>query len=426
MIATDGNERAIVAARRDEPPVDVREIRRLAGAAGYQVVDEFTQVRSPDSGTNLGAGKVETIADAVRRTGAETLVVDDELTPQQTVNLRDAMPDGTAVLDRYRLVLDIFADGAETRRAQLQVELARLQYALPRIRAESDEGLMNRFTESGTRLYDVRDRIDELERKLEAMPDPGERHLDARREQGFDLVAIAGYTNAGKSTLLHRLADDLSLEDAAPDHPDREATAEIEDQLFETLQTTTRRGTIDGRGVLLTDTVGFVSDLPHWLVESFSSTLMEVAHADCVVLVADATDPADELRSKLETATTILDEQGVDEVVTVLNKIDAIDRATLEERRNAIADLASEPIAVSVREGTNLDRLRERILDRLPTETATLEMPNCDGAMRVVSWAYDHGDVRDVEYGTEAVRVEVRGRPAIVSQARAKAGDVQG
>jgi GTP-binding protein HflX len=304
------------------------------------------------------------------------------------------------------------------------VELARLQYRLPRIRAASDEGMLNRVTESGTPLYDVRDRIDELERKLDELPDPGEEHREARREQGFDLVAIAGYTNAGKSTLLHRVADDLSLEDAEPDHPDREATAAIEDRLFKTLRTTTRRGTIDGRPVLFTDTVGFVSDLPHWLVESFSSTLMEVAGADCVLLIADATDPTGELRSKLETALSVLDSQGADEVITVLNKVDAVDDATLDERREAIDDLAPDPIPVSVRAGTNVDRLRERLLNRLPTETATLELPNCDEAMGVISWAHDHGEVRDVEYGTESVRVALRGRPDVVSRAKAKAESV--
>ncbi|HKL30692.1 MAG TPA: GTPase HflX [Natrialbaceae archaeon] len=424
MTASNGTQRAVIAARRDESPVDTEEIRGLAEAAGYAVVDDFTQTRPEDPGTNLGAGKVQEITTRVAESGADALVIDDELTPQQTVNLREAMPDETAVLDRYRLVLDVFADGAETRRAQLQMELARLQYRLPRIRAASDEGLLNRVTESGTPLYDVRDRIDELERKLDALPDPGERHREARREQGFDLVAIAGYTNAGKSTLLHRIADDLSLGDAEPDHPDREATAPIEDRLFKTLRTTTRRGTIDGRPVLFTDTVGFVSDLPHWLVESFSSTLMEVEGADCVLLVADATDGAAELRSKLETALSVLDAQGVDEVITVLNKIDAIDEATLAERRETIEDLAPDAIPVSVREGTNVEHLTDRLRDRLPTETATLEMPNCDEAMGVISWAHDHGDVRDVEYGAERVRIDLSGRPDVVSRAQAKADGV--
>jgi GTP-binding protein HflX len=426
MIRENGNKHAVIAARRNDSPVDTEEIRDLAEAGGYTIADGFTQTRSEDPGTNLGAGKVEEIADRVRETDADALVVDDELTPQQTVNLREAMPEETAVLDRYRLVLDRFADGAQTRRAKLQVELARLQYRLPRIRAASDEGMLNRVTESGTPLYDVRDRIDELERKLDALPDPGERHREARRDQGFDLVAIAGYTNAGKSTLLHRIADELSLENAEPDHPDRDATAAIADRLFKTLQTTTRRGTVDGRPILFTDTVGFVSELPHWLVESFSSTLMEVGGADCVVLVADATDPADKLRSKLETALAVLDEQGDGEVITVLNKVDAVDQDTLEARHAAVEDLAPDALPVSVREGTNLERLRERLLNRLPTETATLEMPSCEDAMTVLSWAHDHGDVQNVEYGAETVRVDLRGRPDVVSRARARADGVSG
>jgi GTP-binding protein HflX len=417
---------AILTTRTTEPPAETTELRALADAAGYHVVDALTQVREEDPGTDLGRGKVEAVAARVRETDAETVVVDGGLTPRQTTNLRDLLPDGTAVVDRYRLVLDIFAEQAGTRRAQLQVELARLRYALPRIRESSDEQAMNRFTEAGTRYYDVQDRIDELERKLDDLPNPADHHRERRREEGFDLVTLAGYTNAGKSTLLHRLGDDLALGDVDPDHPDETPTAAVEDRLFKTLETTTRRATLADRPTLVTDTVGFVADLPHWLVESFSETLSEAGASDVVVLVADASDPPADLREKLDVSLSVLDAQDVDDdrVVTALNKVDLLDAGEREERVAVAREVAPEVVPVSVTEGDGVPVLREAIAARLPTETATLRLPNCDDAMSVVSWCHEHLDVRDVDYGG-TVRLAVEGRPDIVERAIGKADAVE-
>jgi len=417
---------ALVAKRADEPPVDTREIVALAGAAGYDVVDRITQTRPEQPGSYLGSGKVDALAERARETGAQLVVVDAELTPAQTHHLVDATPVDTRVVDRYRLVLEIFGDQAETRRAGLQVELAQLRYDLPRVERASDPQQLNVALEKGTRLDDVRNRIAELERRLDDLPEPGEQHRTERRERGFDLVAVAGYTNAGKSTLLHRLADDLSLDDVEPDHPDRDVTAAIEDRLFETLETTTRRATLDGRPVLLTDTVGFVRDLPHWLVESFSETLSESAAADAVVLVADASDPVDGLREKVEVSLDVLAAQGVapGDVVTAVNKIDLLDDRERERRIEAVAEIAPNPVPLSVTEDENLDTLTGAVAAQLPTERADLSMPNCDDAMSVVSWAYDRLTVEDVDYAGETVELTVEGRPGVVEQARARTREV--
>jgi GTP-binding protein HflX len=419
---------AIVAQRVGSGSPDTDEIRALAAAAGHRVVDEVTQVRAEDPGTHLGRGKVEQLAARVAETGAGVVVVDGELTPSQHHDLSAALPDGTRVHDRYRLILAVFGDQAGTRRAQLQVELARLKYDLPRMRESADAGWFNKRVEKGSPLYDAADRIDRLETKLDDLPDPAEAVRKRRRKEGFDLVTIAGYTNAGKSTLLHRLADGSTLVDAEPDHPDRDATATIEDRLFETLETTTRRATLDDRPVLVTDTVGFVADLPHWLVESFSATLSEAAAADRVVLVADASDSPDELREKLRVSLDVLDAQDVahEAVVTVLNKIDRLDAEERAERLAAAAEVAPSPMAISAREGTNLDRLVTRIGEGLPTERATIEMANRNDAMAVVSWLYDHASVADVSYEAAGDRVAVAfaARPSIVERARAKAADV--
>ena len=423
---------AIVAARADAPPVETDEIRALAEAAGYDVRAAVTQARADDPGTYFGRGKLTEVAARAAEVEADLLAVDGALTPRQTAAIKEALPDGTTVFDRYRLVLAVFADRASTRRAQLQTELARLTYDLPRLKERSDEGGLNRRVEKGTRVHGVKNRIADLERKLADLPHPAEHHRRERREQGFDLVTLAGYTNAGKSTLLHRLADDLALDDGGADAESRESdthpdvaseTAAVRDRLFETLETTTRRATVDGRRVLCTDTVGFVADLPHWLVESFSETLSDAAAADAVVLVADAGDPPDELREKVEVALDVLGGQGVaaSAVVTALNKVDLLDDDALAARQEAIADLASAPVPVSVREGTNLDRLRAAVGDRLPTERADLRLPNGDSTMGVVSRAYDRAVVESVEYGPETVALSVRGRPAVVERLRADA-----
>ncbi len=424
---TDNGTPAVVARRADDRPVATEEIRALADAADYDVVGEVTQARAEDPGTHFGRGKVEELADLAAATGARAVVVDGELTPAQNHGLQSATPEGVRVFDRYRLVLEIFGEQADTRRGQLQVELARLKYDLPRMREAADEQWFNRSVEKGSPLYDVADRIDRLESKLDDLPDPAEQFRERRREEGFDLVTLAGYTNAGKSTLLRRLADDLAVEGDA--HPDEEATATVADRLFETLETTTRRATLGGRPALLTDTVGFVADLPHWLVASFSETLSEAAAADAVVLVADASDPLPAFREKLRVSLDVLDAQGVgrDSVVLALNKVDLLDRDERERRlRPASSAVTTDPVPVSATEGLNVDALVAAVEARLPTERATVEMPNCDGAMAVVSWAYDRASVEDVSYDGDAVELAVSGRPSVVERARSRAAEVAG
>ncbi|PSP47854.1 GTPase HflX [Halobacteriales archaeon QH_1_68_42] len=417
---------AIVAKRTDNGRVDTTEIAALTDAAGYRVADEVTQARPEDPGSYFGSGKVAEIAERAADTGAALVAVDGELTPNQTIAIRDRLPDGTRVFDRYRLVLEIFADQATTRRAALQVELAQLRYELPRIEETADLQFLNKLLEKGTPVDGVKNRIAELERKIDALPSPAEQYRERRREQGFDLVTIAGYTNAGKSTLLHRLADELDLAAADPDHPDQDATAAVEDRLFKTLETTTRRATLDGRPVLFTDTVGFVDDLPHWLVESFSETLSEAAAADAVVLVVDASDDPETMQEKLDVSLDVLASQGVDRsnVVTALNKVDLLDERERGQCRQAIGDRAPTPIPVSVTEGTNLGGLVDAVTDRLPTERAELAVPNCDEAMALVSRAYDRATVEDVEYGGETVRLVVRGRPDVVAKLEARAAEL--
>lgn len=406
---------AIIAQRVADGEPDTTEIRELTEAAGAAVRGEVTQRRRADPATNLGAGAVRELAASVEETGAETVVVDGELSPQQTVALENET--GARVVDRHRLVLEIFARGARSQRAQLQVELARLRYQLPRVRRRTDEGALNRFTESGTRYYDLLDRIDELERKLDDLP-PVDREFQKRRDQGFDLVAITGYTNAGKSTLLRRLADEMTL---SPDsHADIEQSATADDRLFETLETTTRRATIDGRTTLLTDTVGFLDDLPHWLVESFRGTLSAVEAADATVVVVDAAQSVEEIRRKLQTVVETFDGDHPP-LVPVLNKTDLVEREARARRRAAVEELVGEPVEISAAEGVGLERLEREIAATLPDlDRAELTVPLTDEGMSTLSWLHDEAIEVAVEYGPETVAVQVTARPATVEKARAR------
>jgi GTP-binding protein HflX len=410
---------AIIAQRTADETPDTDEIRRLTEAAGARVVGEVTQQRPEDPGTDLGAGAVSEVATLVEESGADTVVVDSELTPQQKVTLEDAVK--AQVIDRHRVVLEIFAQQARTRRAQLQVELARLQYELPRIESEGDPQRMNIVLEKGTRLNDVRDRIDELKRKLDELPSVADNHREQRREQGFDLVALAGYTNAGKSTLLRRLADEMTLDD--DQHEDLAETAAVEDRLFKTLETTTRRATIDGRSTLVTDTVGFLDDLPHWLVESFQNTLSAVDTADVVVVVADISQPTDELRRKLQTVHETID-QDDGSILTVLNKADLVSEEVCTERLAAVEDLAPNPVVTSARE-EDLQTVSDQIADALPAlEDASWSVPLTDDAMSELSWLYDEAVTVDVDYGTESADVEVTAKPETLERARSRLQNV--
>jgi GTP-binding protein HflX len=424
-------ELTVVAKRVDSGAADTDEIIDLARAAGYQVTDVVTQTRTEDPAYHFGEGKVETLAERVVRTDATAVIVDNELGPYQTFNVGNKLPDGVRVIDRFRLILEIFAQRAQTRKAQLQVELAQLRYELPRAEAKAslakrDErpGFMGLGEYDESRERDIKAQISRIRDELERIEKTDQHRREQRRESGFDLVALAGYTNAGKSTLLRRLAADLDVDENEGTHPDLDETAESENRLFTTLSTTTRRAAFDRRDVLVTDTVGFISELPHWLVESFKSTLDSVYLADLVLLVVDVSESIQTIREKLVTSHDTLYERNEAPIVTVLNKTDLVDDKEIERKREALSALAPNPVVVSAHTGENVDALRGRIHEELPElERERLVMPMTDDTMSVVSWIHDNAHVETVEYGDNVV-IEFEARPAIVEQSRAKAGNL--
>ena len=420
----------VVAKRVDAGTPDTEEIRDLVRAAGYEVVGEITQIRTEDAALCLGEGKVRTLAATVRETNAERVVFDNELGPYQTYNLGSELPDGIEVLDRFRLILDIFGQRANTRKAQLQVELAELRYELPRVEAKvslarRDErpGFMGLGEYDESREQDIKAQISNIREELDRIEGTEAKRRKQRRESGFDLVALAGYTNAGKSTLLRRLASDVAVDENEGLHPDLDATAESEDCLFTTLGTTTRRAAMD-RDVLVTDTVGFISDLPHWLIESFKSTLDSVYRADLVLLVVDVSEPVEEIREKLVTCHDSLYERNEAPIVTILNKTDRVTDEQLRDTEATLSALAPNPVSISALENKGIAALRERIERELPAyERERLVLPMADETMSLVSWIHDNARVEKVDYGEQVV-VDFEARPAIVERSRAKAGDL--
>ncbi|WP_049902920.1 GTPase HflX [Halococcus agarilyticus] len=422
--------KAIIAKRVDTGTADTGEITDLARAADYEVVGVITQTRTEDAGLHFGEGKVDDLAALVTETGAGTVIFDNRLGPYQTYNLGGRLPDDTAVIDRFRLILEIFGQRARTQKAQLQVELAELRYELPRAEAKTslakrDErpGFMGLGEYDESREQDIKAQISAIREELDGIEETEQHRREQRRESGFDLVALAGYTNAGKSTLLRQLAADVAVDENEDLHPDLEPTAESEDRLFTTLGTTTRRAAMD-RPVLVTDTVGFIADLPHWLVESFKSTLDSVYRADLVLLVVDASESVEEMREKLVTAHDTLYERNEAPIVTVLNKTDLVHPDELAEKRDALSSLAPNPITVSAAEADGIDGLLDRIERDLPDyERERLVLPMTDETMSLVSWIHDHARVEDVSYGDQ-VTVSFAARPAVIERSRDRAGDL--
>jgi len=346
-----------------------REIVELANAAGYEVVEVMTQKRIVKSEYGVGAGKAEELRDIVSRNGSKTVIIDESLTSSQAFKL--ATLTRAEIVDRERLILNIFARRAKTTEAKLQVQLAELRYEMPRARDEvrySVAGERAGFMGLGEAMVDVKfralkRRMGFIKEKLERAQSSRSLHRTERKKLGMPLVSLAGYTSSGKTTLFNKLATESGEESPG---------------LFTTLTTTTRAVSLTDpkKKVMLSDTVGFISRLPTYMVESFKSTLEELTYADLVLLLLDASEPRESMEIKLTSCRETLDQLRVDpsKIVLVLTKVDLLKGPETRE-------LASDPlfdglsvIKVSAVRGDGMRQLRNRTIQAVyPREKAAVQ-----------------------------------------------------
>ncbi|MBI5831780.1 MAG: GTPase HflX [Armatimonadetes bacterium] len=405
----DDRERAILVGL-DRPGLHggllerLEELSLLAETANCDTVASVTQARAkPDPKTYIGKGKVEELVAAVEEYEADVIIVDSELPPSQSRNLAEAVQ--RKVVDRTQLILDIFARRASTRLARDQVELALLQYSLPRLkrlwthlsRIEGGVGMRGpgeRQIETDRRL--ARERIHRLQQRL--IESEKQKSVASAGRQRHFTASLVGYTNVGKSTLMNALTD---------------AGVFVEDRLFATLDATTRRLVLDGEEILLSDTVGFIRDLPHALVASFHATLSEVREADLLLHVVDIASP--ELEEQIESVRTVLEEIGAQDqaTLTVFNKVDALEDGLSAE---GIANRFGGGVLISAITGQGLDELRQTMLDRSRALHRPVELliPYSDG--KSASLVEQHGQVLEREYLDTGTRMRVLLAPADLSR----------
>ena len=379
---------------------ELAELRELARTAGVAIAAELVQQRAhPDPRSFVGKGKLVELKTALPASGAEVLIVDDEISPVQQRTLENALD--VRVVDRTQLILDIFAQHAVSAEGKLQVELAQLEYNLPRMRGMwkhlerlgggvGTRGPGESQLESDRRQ--ARHKVTVLKHRLAELSKRRDTGRKERRRTEKPTVALAGYTNAGKSTLLNALAG---------------AGVSVEDRLFETLDPTTRAFEHEGRQYLVTDTVGFIRRLPHQLVEGFAATLEETLVSDLVLHVADASLSQTELEEQMAAVASVLNEIGADELPSelVLNKLDSVDAVS----RKRLANRFPDALQVSALSGEGLDELRARLASRFADrfEPVLLFIPHEHGS--VLSELYGLGAPIE-ERRDEAEGVYVRAR----------------
>ncbi|MED5800200.1 GTPase HflX [Gordonia sp. Z-3] len=385
------------------------ELAALAETAGSQVLDALIQRRSrPDSATYIGSGKADELRAAVLETGADTVICDGELTPAQLTALEKVVK--VKVIDRTALILDIFAQHATSREGKAQVSLAQMEYMLPRLRgwgesmsrqaggrAGSNGGVGLRGpgeTKIETDRRRIRERMAKLRREIRAMKKSRTVMRAARERNEIPRLTVAGYTNAGKSSLVNAMTGSGVL---------------VQDALFATLDPTTRRATLDdGRAVVFTDTVGFVRHLPTQLVEAFRSTLEEVVDADLLLHVVDGADPfpVEQISAVRRVINEVVAEEGATAPpeLLVVNKIDAIDATRMAELRGALGDA----VFVSARTGEGLPELFERVREFIGRSDVelTIDVPYTRGDL--ISRIHGEGEVLTSEHTADGTTMRVR------------------
>jgi len=394
------------------------EIRALIEAAGYRLHGEFVQRRNrPDPRYFVGKGKLEDLKKEVQTSGVQTVVFAGTLRPSQHFALEKALK--VQCFDRLRVILEIFTRRANSREAKLQVELAMLQYEVPILKEFIHAGVSGErpgFMAGGEYRVDayyetVKRKMVKVREALAGIREERARRRDHRQRRGFYQVAIAGYANAGKSSLFNALSGERVL---------------VDDRLFTTLSTTTR--TLEGvrKRILLTDTVGFVSDVPLWLVEAFQSTFEEAYGSDLLLLLLDVSDPPEDLQRKTRLARDMLPlGMELDSILPVLTKTDIVDEARIEAAMASLrqSGFGRTPLPLSVKSGRGVGELRDLVVREFqyPIESL-IRIPRGDDTEPFVHWLHEHTDViatsEDPDGLTFQLRCRERDLPSIRKRAQ--------
>jgi len=396
------------------------ELQSLAESAGYTVADSLEQITEPNPRYQIGSGKVKELAELIAQNNIEKTIFDNELKPVQAYNL--AKETGVEAVDRFQLILEIFAQRASTSEAKLQIQLAKLRYELPRAREKvrlarmsEQPGFMGLGKYEVDLYYEtVRRGIHYIEEKLKKIRKKRRLHRARRLKLGFSSVSLAGYTNAGKSLLFNALAEE---------------TTSVDTGLFTTLSTTTRVVNVSKKKILLTDTVGFIDRLPLTLIEAFQSTLEEAIFSDLILLVVDLSESLETIERKLSCCLDTIQKIGATgvPVITALNKIDLLSADEKQFRTEAVKDVAPNPVPISALYKTNTQLLKQEMFSYLKNYVqASFSLPVTDESMSFLSWLFNHSDVHHVKYEGDGMKVVFESIPWFAEKVKGKVEQLGG
>jgi GTP-binding protein HflX len=398
----------------------LEELKKLAESAGYTVAAELEQTREPDSRYQIGAGKVEELAALVKETGAEKTLFDNPLKTVQSYNLAKAT--GIEAVDRFQLILEIFTKRATTTEAKLQIQLATQQYELAhakeRVRLakmKEQPGFMGLGAYEADVYHEaVKKQVHTIQKKLRKIREKRLLHRERRAELGFSTISLAGYTNAGKSSLFNALTEE---------------TVRVDTALFTTLSTTTRLVEFSRRKFLLTDTVGFIDRLPLTLIEAFHSTLEETIYSDLIILVLDVSEPTERVEKKNSVCLETIDRIGAAGIpmITALNKIDLLSETGTKQKLERLGEITKNPIPVSALRRTNLELLKREILKKLEDYVqASFSIPLTNQTMPFMSWVHDRADVQKVSFNDNSVQVIFEANPSFAENVKKRVEELDG
>ena len=386
----------------------------MAQSAGYTIVGTLEQTRPPDARYQIGAGKVEELANLVKETGANKVIFDNALRMIQNYNLAKATK--VEVIDRFQLILEIFARRATTTEAQLQIQLATLRNELKHAREKvrlcrgsEQPGFMGLGVYEADVYRDaIKLQVQTILKKIAAIRTKRVLQRKRRIELGFLSISLAGYTSAGKSTLFNALT---------------EADTMVDRTLFTTLSTTTRIIEFSNRKFLLTDTVGFIDRLPISLIEAFHSTLEETIYSDLIILVVDLKEPNELIEKKINICQDTINKLGAGSIpqITVLNKIDHLSPEEIQQKFDILKSKIQNPILISAKKHTNLDVLKSYIIRILENYVqGSFSIPLTGEIMPFMSWVHEKAEVKKEEFLGDHVEVNFEANPQIAEQIRRK------